>query len=65
MGAIYEGRYAAGVAAGIKLKELISEGIITENEAKIGYVAAYPNAEVISGYTAFCLEQDQLWGILP
>ena len=36
MGAIYEGRYAAGVAAGIKLKELISEGIITENEAKIG-----------------------------
>ena len=55
MGAIYEGRYAAGVAAGIKLKELISEGIITENEAKIGYVAAYPNAEVISGYTAFLL----------
>ena len=55
MGAIYEGRYVAGVAAGIKLKELISEGIITENEAKIGYVAAYPNAEVISGYTAFLL----------
>ena len=35
MGAIYEGRYVAGVAAGIKLKELISEGIITENEAKV------------------------------
>ena len=32
-----------------------SAGIITENEAKIGYVAAYPNAEVISGYTAFLL----------
>ena len=41
MGAIYEGRYAAGVAAGIKLKELIDAGIITENEAKIGYVGAY------------------------
>ena len=55
MGAIYEGRYAAGVAAGIKLKELIDAGIITENEAKIGYVGAYPYAEVISGYTAFLL----------
>ena len=55
MGAIYQGRYAAGVAAGMKLKELIDDGIISESEAKIGYVGAYPYAEVISGYTAFLL----------
>ena len=55
MGAIYEGRYASGVAAGMKLKELIENGRITVDDAKIGYVAAYPYAEVISGYTAFLL----------
>lgn len=55
MGAIYEGRYASGVAAGMKLKELIETGRITVDDAKIGYVAAYPYAEVISGYTAFLL----------
>ena len=37
------------------MKELIKEGVITEQQAKIGYVAAYPYAEVISGYTAFLL----------
>ena len=52
MGKIYQGRYTAGVAAGMKMKELIKEGVITEQQAKIGYVAAYPYAEVISGYTA-------------
>ena len=55
MGAIYEGRYTAGVAAGMKLKELIDDGVITKEQAKIGYVGAYPYAEVISGYTAFLL----------
>ena len=55
MGAIYEGKYASGVAAGMKLAELIADGTITAEEAKIGYVAAYPYAEVISGYTAFLL----------
>ncbi len=55
MGAIYEGKYVAGVAAGLKLAELIADGTITAEEAKIGYVAAYPYAEVISGYTAFLL----------
>lgn len=55
MGKIYQGRYTAGVAAGMKMKELIKEGVITEQQAKIGYVAAYPYAEVISGYTAFFL----------
>lgn len=55
MGAIYVGKYVAGVAAGLKLAELIADGTITAEEAKIGYVAAYPYAEVISGYTAFLL----------
>lgn len=53
MGEIYEGRYISGVVAGMKLKELIEDGTITEDQAKAGYVAAYPYAEVISGYTAF------------
>ncbi len=51
---IYEGRYLAGVAAGMKLLELYGEDI-TAAEAKIGYVAAHPYAEVISGYTSFFL----------
>ena len=52
---IYEGRYLAGVAAGMKLNEMIKEGKITENQAKIGYVGAFTYAEVISGYTSFFL----------
>ncbi len=52
---IYEGRYLAGVAAGMKLNEMIENGEITEDEAKMGYVGAYTYAEVISGYTAFYL----------
>ena len=52
---IYEGRYLAGVAAGMKLNEMIKNGDIKENEAKIGYVGAYTYAEVISGYTSFFL----------
>lgn len=55
MGAIYEGRYVSGVVAGMKLQELIENGTITEEQARIGYVGAYPYAEVISGYTAFLL----------
>ncbi len=53
--AIYEGRYLAGVAAGMKLNEMIEKGDITAEEAKIGYVGAYTYAEVISGYTSFFL----------
>ena len=53
MGTIYQGRYTAGVVAGMKLLDLISKGQIARNRAKIGYVAAFPYAEVISGYTAF------------
>ena len=52
---IYEGRYLAGVAAGMKLNEMIEEGKITAEEAKIGYVGAYTYAEVKSGYTSFFL----------
>lgn len=52
---VYEGRYLAGVAAGMKLQEMIDSGEIKEDEAVIGYVGAYTFAEVISGYTAFYL----------
>ncbi|MBQ2847857.1 MAG: BMP family ABC transporter substrate-binding protein [Clostridia bacterium] len=52
---IYEGRYLAGVAAGLKLNEMIAEGKFTADEAKIGYVGAYTYAEVISGYTSYYL----------
>ncbi len=52
---IYDGRYLAGIAAGMKLNEMIESGEITEDQAKIGYVGAYTYAEVISGYTSFFL----------
>ena len=52
---IYEGRYLAGVVAGLKLKEMIDSGKITAAEAKMGYVGAFTFAEVISGYTSFYL----------
>ena len=52
---IYDGRYLAGIAAGMKLNEMIESGAITEDQAKIGYVGAYTYAEVISGYTSFFL----------
>ena len=52
---IYEGRYLAGVAAGMKLNEMIENGDIKAEEAKMGYVGAFTYAEVISGYTSFYL----------
>ena len=52
---IYEGRFLAGVAAGMKLNEMIEAGKITEDQAKIGYVGAFTYAEVVSGYTSFFL----------
>lgn len=52
---IYKGRYLAGVAAGMKLNEMIAAGKFTAEEAKMGYVGAFPYAEVISGYTSFYL----------
>ena len=53
--AIYDGRFLAGVAAGMKLNEMIEAGEIKPEEAKIGYVGAYTYAEVLSGYTSFFL----------
>ena len=53
--AIYEARYVSGVVAGLKLNEMIDNGKITAEQAIMGYVGAYPYAEVISGYTAFYL----------
>ena len=52
---IYQGRYLAGVTAGLKLNEMIDNGEITAKEAVMGYVGAYTYAEVISGYTSFYL----------
>ncbi len=52
---IYEGRYLAGIVAGMKLNEMIEDKKITADEAKIGYVGAMPYAEVKSGMTSFYL----------
>ena len=62
---VYESRYVAGVVAGMKLQELVESGTLTpetqpnsftaDGKVKIGYVGAYPYAEVVSGYTAFFL----------
>ena len=52
---IYEGRFLGGVAAGMKLNEMIESGEITVDEAKVGYIGAFPYAEVVSGMTSFFL----------
>ena len=52
---IYEGRYVTGIAAGMKLNEMIDKKEIDKSQAIVGYVGAFPFAEVISGYTAFYL----------
>jgi len=62
---VYESRYVSGVVAGLKVKELVEEGTLTQEKhpehfdadgnIKIGYVGAYNYAEVVSGYTAFYL----------
>lgn len=52
---IYEGRYLAGIAAGLKLNAMIEAGDIKAEEAKMGYVGAFTYAEVVSGYTSFFL----------
>ena len=57
----YESRYVSGVVAGMKLKEMVESGVLTDDNynadgtIKIGYVGAYPYAEVVSGYTGFYL----------
>lgn len=52
---VYESRYVSGVVAGMKLNEMIADGAITADQCVVGYVGAFPYAEVISGYTAFFL----------
>lgn len=54
-GEAYQGRYVSGIAAGMKIKQMIKEELITEDQAIVGFVAAFPTSEVISGYTAFIL----------
>lgn len=52
---VFESRYVSGVVAGLKLNQMIEEGKVKKDAVKIGYVGAYPYAEVISGYTSFFL----------
>ncbi len=52
---IYEGRYLAGVVAGMKLQQMIDDGEITADQAVIGYVGAFSFAEVVSGFTSYFL----------
>lgn len=51
----YQGHYVSGIAAGMKLRQLIDEGTITADQALVGYIGAFPTAETISGFTAFIL----------
>ena len=53
--AIYEGRYLAGIAAGMKLNEIKAAGNLKGEVPMMGYVGAYTYAEVVSGYTSFYL----------
>jgi basic membrane protein A len=53
--AVYESRFVSGVVAGMKLNEMVEKGEIKPEECKIGYVGAYPYAEVVSGFTSFFL----------
>ena len=58
---VYESRYVSGIVAGKKIAELIEAGALADSNydadgnVKVGYVGAYPYAEVVSGYTAFYL----------
>ncbi len=54
-GEAYQGRYVSGIAAGMKMEEMISSGLISKDDAIVGFVAAFPTSEGISGYTAFLL----------
>ena len=52
---VYESRYVSGVVAGLKLNKMVEDGKVNKDAVKVGYVGAYPYAEVISGYTSFFL----------
>ena len=57
----YQSRYVSGIVAGLKIKELVDSGLLTDKNfdadgnVKVGYVGAFPYAEVISGFTGFFL----------
>ncbi|MBR3015783.1 MAG: BMP family ABC transporter substrate-binding protein [Clostridia bacterium] len=54
-GKIYQGRYVSGIAAGMKLREMIDQGVIQPDEALVGYIGSISTEEVVSGFTAFLL----------
>jgi basic membrane protein A len=54
-GEAYQGRYVSGIAAGMKIQQMIDEGIIEPDQALVGFVAAFPTSELMSGYTAFIM----------
>ena len=57
----YQSRYVSGVVAGMKLAQLVADGMVADTNMtadgniKLGYVGAFPYAEVVSGYTGFYL----------
>ena len=67
---VYESRYVSGVIAGMKVKELVEAGELPDSsfdedgKVKIGYVGAYPYAEVVSGYTAFFLGVQSVYDLV-
>ena len=54
-GEAYQARYVSGIVAGKKIAQMIDEGTLDKDQALVGFVAAFPDSEVISGYTAFLL----------
>ena len=52
---IYQGRYITGLAAGLKLRDMIDNGLLAPDEVLVGYVGAFPSVEIVSGYTAFLM----------
>ncbi len=54
-GAVYQARYVSGIAAGLKLRDMIDNHVIDADGALVGYIGAYPSVEVVSGFTAFLL----------
>lgn len=54
-GEIYQARYISGIAAGMKLRQLLDSGALLPQDALVGYIGANASTEVISGYTAFLL----------
>ena len=54
-GELYQARYVSGIVAGMKLREMLDQGILKPEEALVGYVGANSTTEVVSGYTAFLL----------